>query len=56
MKRLLALALFSTFVSLNAPAQKPGEIVFSKNLIDPSKPAALTTQFHTGDNIYAMAC
>jgi len=55
MNRLLALALFSAFLSLSALAQKPGEIVFSKSLIDPAKPAALTTQFQTGDNIYAMA-
>jgi len=55
MKRLLALVLFLTCFSLNALAQKPGEILFSKSLINPSKPTALTTQFQTGDNIYAMA-
>ncbi len=55
MKRLLTLALFSFFLTLNALAQKPGEIVFSRTLIDPSKPGSLTTQFQAGDNIYAMA-
>ncbi len=58
MKRPAAFAsifLILCILSLNAFAQKPGEIVFSKTLIDPSKPASLTTQFQTGDNIYAMA-
>ncbi len=58
MKRLVALAslfVILCILSFNALAQKPGEIVFSKTLIDPSKPAALTTQFQTGDYIYAVA-
>jgi hypothetical protein len=55
MKWLPALAVLFTFLSFHALAQKPGEIVFSKTLIDPSKPGSLTTQFQAGDNIYAMA-
>ena len=58
MKRLLMLAsLFLIFyvISNNIFAQKPGEIVFAKTLIDPSNPAALTSQFQAGDTVYALA-
>jgi hypothetical protein len=40
---------------MNTFAQKPGEIVFSRMLIDPQNPAALTSQFKSGDTIYALA-
>jgi hypothetical protein len=40
---------------MNTFAQKPGEIVFSKTLIDPQNPAALASQFKSGDTIYALA-
>jgi len=55
MKRLLLLTLLFLILSMNTLAQKPGEIVFSKTLIDPQNPAALTTQFKSGDTIYALA-
>lgn len=42
-------------LSINAFAGKPGEIVFSRTLIDPASPAALTTEFKSGDNLYAVA-
>jgi hypothetical protein len=40
---------------MNTIAQKPGEIVFSKTLVDPQNPAALATRFKSGDTIYALA-
>jgi hypothetical protein len=40
---------------MNAFAQKSGEIIFSKKLINPSGPAGLTAQFKSGDNIYSVA-
>jgi hypothetical protein len=58
MQRLLlrvTLSILLFILSVNALAQKPGEIVFSKTLIDPSKPASLTTQFKSGDRVYAVA-
>ncbi len=58
MKHLLAAILLSTLVCGCATvsyAQKPGEIVFSKTMIDPSSPAGLTNEFQAGDNIYAVA-
>jgi hypothetical protein len=36
-------------------AQNPGEIIFSKKLIDPNNPSDLTTQFQAGEHIYAVA-
>ncbi len=39
----------------NTYAQKAGEIIFSKKLIDPSSPSNLTSQFQAGDHIYAVA-
>ena len=54
MKRLHLLASVFLILSMNTFAQKPGEIVFSKALIDPANPASLTTKFQSGDNIYAM--
>ncbi|HPJ78701.1 MAG TPA: hypothetical protein P5086_00360 [Prolixibacteraceae bacterium] len=42
-----------------APAQslstEPGNVVFSSSLIDPASPAGLTTTFHAGDYLYAVA-
>jgi hypothetical protein len=58
MQRVLlhaSLFIVLSILSMNALAQKPGEIIFSKTLIDPSKPASLTTQFKSGENIYAVA-
>jgi len=52
---LIPLSIVLSVLSTSALAQKPGEIVFSKALIDPSKPASLTTQFKTGDHVYAVA-
>jgi hypothetical protein len=40
---------------MNAFAQKGGEIIFSKKLINPSGPGGLTAQFQSGDNIYSVA-
>jgi hypothetical protein len=48
---ITVLFLFST----NVLAQKSGEIIFSKKLINPASPAGLLTQFQAGDNIYAVA-
>jgi len=58
MKRLLmqaSLFFILGILSLHTFAQKPGEIVFSKTLIDPQNPAALTGRFQSGDNVYALA-
>jgi len=51
---LIVLAIL-VFISMNAFAQKSGEIVFSKKLIDALKPAELTSQFQSGDRIYSVA-
>ncbi|HNR69703.1 MAG TPA: hypothetical protein PKN24_16780 [bacterium] len=48
---LMVLAL----VSMNLFAQKSGEIVFAKKMIDVNNPAGLTDQFKAGDRIYAVA-
>jgi hypothetical protein len=53
--RLAALFLILGILSIDTFAQKPGEIVFAKTLIDPQHPAALASQFQSGDNVYAMA-
>ena len=50
---IILIILFS--VSMNAVAQKSGEIVFSKALINPSGPDGLTTEFKSEDNIYSLA-
>ena len=58
MKIKIFLALFfslNIFFSINLYAQKSGEIVFSNKLIDPNKPANLTTEFKAGDKIYSVA-
>jgi hypothetical protein len=58
MKRMLMLASFFFILSIltmTAFAQKPGEIVFAKTLIDPQNPSALGSRFLSGDNIYALA-
>ena len=39
----------------NIQAQNEGQIIFSKNPIDPAQPTALTDQFTAGDHIYAVA-
>jgi hypothetical protein len=52
---LASLSIILCILSITALAQKPGEIVFSRTLIDASKPASLTTQFKAGDNVYAVA-
>ncbi len=46
---LFFLILFNTY------SQKAGEIIFSKKLIDPSSPSNLTSQFQSGEHIYAVA-
>lgn len=55
LRTFLTLSTILVFVSMNAFAQKSGEIVFSKSLINPSSPAGLTTQFQSGDRIYSVA-
>ncbi|MBD3225670.1 MAG: hypothetical protein GF313_13155 [Caldithrix sp.] len=57
MKRnILFISLVILFsVSMHAVAQKGGEIVFSKSLINPSSPNGLITEFQAGDNIYSVA-
>jgi hypothetical protein len=52
---LSPLSIILSILSMSAFAQKPGEIVFSKTLIDPRNPAALTAQFQSGDTVYATA-
>ena len=57
----MKLKLFSTFLivvfsfSMTAFAQKSGEIIFSKNSINPTSPSGLATKFESGDNIYSVA-
>ncbi len=55
LKSTLILSAILCLSSMNALAQKSGEIIFSKKLINPSSPAELTTQFQSGDRIYALA-
>jgi hypothetical protein len=51
-----ALLLFVlSILAVNSFAQKAGEVVFSKTLIDASKPGGLTKEFQAGERIYAMA-
>jgi len=50
-----SLCLVLCILSMNILSQKPGEIVCSKTLIDASNPVSLTTQFQSGDNVYAVA-
>lgn len=54
-KLFLILLIIAGLISMNAVAQKSGEIVFSKKLINPSSPAGLTNQFQSGDRIYSVA-
>ena len=42
-------------LSFHAFAGKPGEIVFSKSMIDAAHPASLATEFASGDKMYAVA-
>ncbi len=51
---LLSIVLLC-LLSISISAQKSGEIIFSKNMINPSSPAGLISQFQSGDNIYAAA-
>jgi hypothetical protein len=51
----ISLFLMLCMLAMNSYAQKPGEVVFSKTLIDAAKPVGLTAEFQTGDRIYAMA-
>jgi hypothetical protein len=48
-------SLILCLLSMNAFAQKSGEIIFSKKVINPSDPGGLITQFQSGDNIYSVA-
>lgn len=48
-------SLLTIFLAVNVHSQKPGEIIFSNNLIDPLNPSNLKTQFQSGENIYAVA-
>ena len=53
---MLVLFSFLTFlISSNLYPQNSGEIIFSNKLIDPNKPANLSTKFNAGDNIYSVA-
>ena len=51
---LLSIILFCLLLT-SISAQESGGIIFSKNMIDPSNPANLTSQFQSGDYIYAAA-
>lgn len=53
--RLSLLFLVLCALTTTAVAGKPGEIVFSKSLINPSAPASIISQFNSGDKIYAVA-
>jgi len=55
LRSLLSISVVTCLFSLNVFAQKSGEIIFSKKMINPSSPADLTAQFQAGDNIYALA-
>ena len=58
MKYLSAVLILSVMVCAVATegvAQKPGEIVFSKTMINASSPEGLTNKFQAGDNIYSVA-
>lgn len=58
MKIKLLFVLFSSLLILNASnifSQSSGEIIFSNKLIDPTKPANLSTKFNAGANIYSVA-
>ncbi len=55
LKSILILSVAICLISMNVFAQKNGEIIFSKKLINPSSPAELTTQFQSGDYIYSVA-
>ena len=55
LKSLLTLLIILCSISLNVLAQKGGEIVFSKNMIDSSNPTELTAKFQAGDHIYSVA-
>lgn len=50
----LLVILFSSSQT-NILAQDIGEIIFSKQMIDPANPANLTSKFEAGDQIYAHA-
>lgn len=49
------LFIMLAFVSMNSFAQKSGEIVFSKKMINASSPTGLSDQFQAGDHIYSVA-
>jgi hypothetical protein len=50
---ILTFAVFLICATLFA--QKSGEIVFSKKMINPESPSGLTNEFQPGDNIYSTA-
>lgn len=50
-----SLLIILILVSMNVFAQKSGEIVFSKKLINALSPKGLTNQFRAGDRIYSVA-
>jgi hypothetical protein len=52
---VVLLVVLAMLLPTLAEAQKPGEIVFAKNMINPASPAGLTTEFKAGDPIYAVA-
>ncbi len=57
MRVITAFLLLVLFLSSqpNIIAQEIGEIIFSKQMIDPGSPANLETKFEAGDHIYAFA-
>jgi hypothetical protein len=55
LRLVLIAAIFISLISMSLFAQKGGEIIFSKSMINPSAPADLTAQFQAGDPIYAVA-
>ncbi len=54
-RSFLLLPVIMVFISTSIFAQKSGEIVFSKKMIDASNPAGLVDKFQAGDHIYSMA-
>ncbi len=54
-KSISIISIILCLCSMHALAQESGEIIFSKELIDPSGPAELATQFQSGDYIYSVA-
>lgn len=55
LESIFILLTFTFLLTINTFAQKGGEIVFSKKLVNASNPTELTNEFLSGDHIYAVA-